>query len=140
MKERLYRFWRYFRDGYGIYISKPLSILNFLTITFYLLVDKLPFLKVFFHHFYVYLIVASSIFIPLSIFLGWFHMRKSRIYGVESILAIESNPLTVRSQRIAMDSTLAICEKLNVELSDDWHRLHNYWVKLDNKYKGKWKY
>lgn len=129
----LYRSWRYFRDGYALYISKPITILNFLTITFYLLVERVSWLRILLPHFYIYSIIALITLIPTSVLFGWFHMRKTKIYGTEVILAIESNPLTAHAQRVSMEQGLKVAKALNVPVSKEWMNMYYFWKRLDEK-------
>lgn len=129
----LYRSWRYFRDGYALYISKPITIFNFLTITFYLLVERVSWLQMLFPHFYIYSVVALVTFVPLSILFGWLHMRKTGVFAVESILATESNPQTVHIQRVSMEQTFEVLKALNVKPTKEFMAMYMYWKRLDKK-------
>lgn len=133
----LYRAWRYYRDGFAIYVSKPLSIVNFLTITFYLLVERVSWLQVLLPHFYIYSIVALITLIPTSILFGWWHMRKSKVFGTEAILVASSNPLMVHAQRVSMEQALKVAKALNVPVSKEWLDMYQFWKRLDEKMKWK---
>ncbi len=54
-----------------------MTFANFVTIQYKLLIDKLPFLNQFFGSILVFAVVFMAIYIPLSIFLGYWH-RKSQ--------------------------------------------------------------
>lgn len=129
----IYRAWRYFRDGYAMYVHYPLGVFSFLTVTYSLFIERVPVLKFIFSNFTFYSIVACVVFVPLSVFFGWWHMRRSNVYGIESILAAESNPLTARSNRVLMETTMTMCKALKVDMTPEYMALYHYWKKHDEK-------
>lgn len=131
------RLWRYFRDGYSIYVTKPLTIVNFLTVTYYLLLERIPTLQFLFPRFHIYAIAAFVLVVPLSVLFGWWHMRKALVYGKESILAVESNPQTAFLQRVSMENAKRMYDKLGIPLTKEWLDLLDYWTRLDEQMKWK---
>ena len=88
----LFRAWFYFRQGWGTYFSFVLAAINTLTVTFYLAIEKAPFLKEIFPNFIFYVIFSASIGIPLLIFIGYLHFKKSPSYTSEADVQVESYP------------------------------------------------
>ena len=69
-KTKLYRWFRYFQNGFAL-LSLPLSVINFATIFYYLLVEKVSALTSLFPSFTFFLVASILIFTPLSTALGW---------------------------------------------------------------------
>jgi hypothetical protein len=88
----LFRAWFYFRQGWGTYFSFVLAAINTLTVTFYLAIEKAPFLKEIFPNFIFYVIFSASIGIPLLIFIGYLHFKKSPSYTSEADVQVEAYP------------------------------------------------
>lgn len=133
MRLFLFRSWRYFREGYGLYISLPVGILNFLTITYYILLERIPTLKSILPHFTIFATIALLTVFPLATFLGWLHIRRSRAFSTELIIATETNPITIRSQRVGMEMTIQVLKALNIPITKDYEDLFQYWKRLDEK-------
>ncbi len=69
-----------------------LAIFNMLTLTYYLLIDSYEGLEIIFPSFTSYVLIFSVIVVPLLIFLGIAHMRKTAAYQAEMEVSIKSNP------------------------------------------------
>jgi len=87
-----FRLWYYLRVGWSTYFALIFTVLNTLTVTYYLAIEKAPFLNSIFPSFVVYVTVLVSIGIPILIVVGWIHFRKSHAYGSEAEITTESNP------------------------------------------------
>ena len=71
MKENLgFRGWFYFRQGWTTYFAFIFAALNTMVVTYYLAIENIPELKLVFPSFYIYLIAASFLGVPLLIFVG----------------------------------------------------------------------
>lgn len=93
MKENLpFRLWFYFRQGWATYFTFIFSAVNTLTVTYYLAVDKYPFLKELFPTFVNYVIIMAAIAIPLLVIAGYIHYKKSSAFKAEADINIETNP------------------------------------------------
>ena len=92
VEELLFRSWYYFRNGYGTYLSFPVSFFTFVSTTYYLAVKNIPFLQGFFAHFYVFVVVAIMLLFPLGVLIGWFHMKRTLAYPTQMAINAESNP------------------------------------------------
>ena len=131
---RLYRWFRYFQDGFG-YISIPIAIVNFLTVFYYLLVSKVAFLQVIFPDFIIFTIAVIGVFFPLSAGVGWWHIKKSQMYESENILMTENNPIAVYGNRVTMEMQRETLKALNISPSQEFNHLLAYWQRLDEKIK-----
>ena len=93
MKKKLpFRAWYYFRIGYGQYFVFLLGLGNMFTLTYYLAISDNPALETIFPSFTVYVIISSSIGIPVLGIIGYIHMKKSPAYSSEQDIAMESQP------------------------------------------------
>ena len=92
LEELLFRSWYYFRNGYGTYLSFPVSFFTFVSTTYYLAVKNLPFLQGVFAHFYVFVVVAIIFLFPFGVLIGWLHMKRTLAYPTQMAINVESNP------------------------------------------------
>ena len=129
---RLYRYWRYFRDGYNLGFSTPIGILNFLTLTFYILMDRVPFLKMIFPHFVVFALVALVSVGPVSVLIGWWNMKRGP-YATEAILAVESNPQAAYQTVIGYENMFAMRKALGLPITAELQALYEFYKRLDEK-------
>ena len=88
----MFRLWYYFRQGWSIYFAFILAAINTLTVTYFLAIDNYPSLKSVFPSFELYIIILSSIGIPILIFIGYAHYKKTQGFKSEIDVLIESNP------------------------------------------------
>ena len=91
-KKLPFRAWFYFRQGWGTYFAFVLAAVNTLTVTYYLAIEKAPILKDIFPSFVFYMIFTISIGIPLLIFVGYLHYKKSPSFTSEADISVESFP------------------------------------------------
>ena len=87
-----FRLWYYFRQGWSIYFAFILAAINTLTVTYFLAIDNYPGLKIIFPSFELYIIILSSIGIPILIFIGYSHYKKTQGFKSEIDILIETNP------------------------------------------------
>ena len=71
------RRWLDFRNGHSIYLIFAMTFANFITIQYKLLIDQIPYLAGIFDNIIIFAIVFILAYVPLSIFLGYWH-RKSQ--------------------------------------------------------------
>ena len=88
----MFRLWYYFRQGWSIYFAFILAAINTLTVTYFLAIDNYPDLKIIFPSFELYIITLSSIGIPILIFIGYSHYKKTQGFKSEIDILIETNP------------------------------------------------
>ena len=112
MKENMgFRGWFYFRQGWSTYFAFIFAAINTIVVTYYLAIENIPALKLVFPSFYVYLITTASIGIPLLIFIGYAHQKKTSSYKAEADIYYESNPHTSR-----MYNNIELLLQLNLKL------------------------
>jgi hypothetical protein len=84
------RFWEY-RAFYSAYIALFISISNWITIQYKLVLEHAPVLGSIFNNLWTFLIVAVIIFSIVSI-LGGHYIHRKRQFRIEQELATEENP------------------------------------------------
>ena len=91
-----FRGWYYFRQGWSLYFAFILAAINTLTVTYYLAIDNIPELQGIFPSFAHYIVSAVVIGIPLLVFVGYLHYKKTSAYRNEMGVVFESNPFQRR--------------------------------------------
>ena len=92
MKKVPFRSWFYFQTGYSQYFTFTIAVINMLTTTYYLAINQNETIGKIFPTFSTYVIVSSTIGIPLMVLLGYLHMRRSHIYKSQQDILQESSP------------------------------------------------
>ena len=110
-----FRGWFYFRQGWSTYFAFIFAAINTMVVTYYLAIENIPILKEIFPTFYAYLLVTSIVGIPLLIFTGYIHFKRTQAYRAESDIAFESNPFMLRTL-----TNTEILVKLNLQLIDNF--------------------
>jgi len=91
-KRTSFRAWFYLRMGYSIYWAFFFMGINTLTVTYYLAIERAPFLKAIFPSFIHYAIFLIVVGVPILIFSGYSHYKKFPGFKSEAEINIESNP------------------------------------------------
>ena len=94
--EKSFRWWFYTKMGFRAYFAFILTGINTITITYFLAIDKIPFLQNIFTSFSVYVLYFILVGIPLVTFVGYLHFRKLPGFQTESEVRIENNPYVYR--------------------------------------------
>ena len=92
-----FRGWFYFRMGWSTYFAFILAAINTLTVTYFLAVDNYPALKIIFPSFEIYVLILISIGVPLLIFVGYSHYKKTKAFRSEVDVLLETNPFLRRN-------------------------------------------
>jgi hypothetical protein len=108
-----FRGWFYFRQGWSTYFAFIFAAINTMVVTYYLAIENIPILKIVFPTFYAYVLITASLGIPLLIFIGYAHQKKTASYRSEMDVHYESNPHILRTYN---DVELNL--RLNLKLID----------------------
>lgn len=111
IKDIGFRSWFYFRNGWSIYFAFIFAAINTLTVTYYLAIDKAPFLKEFFPTFWQYVLIITGIGIPTLIAVGYAHWKRSAARKAEIDIGYETDPYKAR---ILVNSEMLL--KMNIHL------------------------
>jgi hypothetical protein len=88
----VYRSWYYFRVGYGTYLTFLLGYVSTLVTVYYLAIKNIPSLLDLFPKFIPFAALATVIGAPLSVAIGWIHLKRSGLYSSETDIGVEANP------------------------------------------------
>ena len=113
MKNSLgFRGWFYFRMGWSTYFAFIFAAINTLTVTYFLAIERYPFLNVIFPGFIEYVLIISCIGVPLLVLVGYVHYKKTKAFQAESAVGAESNPYQ-RRNIVNITILLSLTMKLN---------------------------
>ncbi len=85
--------WRtFFLRGHGNWFAYVMSMINFVTISFYLLIENLTIIPEEWKRFRYYAVLFLFIYVPLATIVGYLDMKRGP-YRVEQRLAREMSPL-----------------------------------------------
>ena len=104
-KNLAFRAWFYFRQGWSTYFAFIFAAINTLVVTYFLAIEKYPYLKSIFPSFVDYFVIVISLGIPLLIIIGYVHFKKSSAYKAEVDIFIETNP---HMRRILINTELLL--------------------------------
>ena len=92
-----FRSWFYFRTGWSMYFAFVLSAVNTLTVTYYLAIEQIPFLKEIFPSFLHYVVIFVMLGVPILIVTGLVHFKKTSARKAEVDISVETNPYQLRN-------------------------------------------
>jgi len=92
----LTRSWYYFRLGYGTYLTFVLGYVSTFVTVYYLAIRNMPDLLNIFPRFLEFALLGTIVGGPLSVFLGWLHLKRTSAYTAEADLTTEANPYTYK--------------------------------------------
>ena len=98
MKNSLsFRGWFYFRMGWATYFAFIFAAINTLTVTYFLAIERYPFLISIFPNFIQYVVIVTVIGIPLLVTIGYVHYKRTKAFKSEADVMVESNPYQRRN-------------------------------------------
>ena len=92
-----FRGWFYFRMGWATYFAFIFAAVNTLTVTYFLAIENYPFLTIIFPSFIQYVLIITSIGVPLLVLIGYVHYKRTKAYKSEADVMVESNPYQRRN-------------------------------------------
>ena len=93
MKRNLaFRSWYYFRNGWSTYFAFIFAAINTLTVTYFLAIERYPFLHDIFPTFIHYVVILCLTGIPILILIGYAHFKRTSAYRSEADIGMEVNP------------------------------------------------
>lgn len=114
MEDRwLRRRWYEFRQGHGIYLVFVLTFVNFILITYRLLIERVSVLQEVFAELWIFVILFILVYIPAAIGIGHWH-RKTQL-KVETTISVLENPTLARFFRILIDMQLGRAKREEIQ-------------------------
>jgi len=111
------RFWYYFRIGYSTYLTFILGYVSTFVTVYYLAIKESPFLLTIFPKFLPFAVIGTLIGGPMSIIVGWLHLKRTPVYNAEADITVESNPYTYKaSPGVWKDAVIPLLLELLVQL------------------------
>ena len=114
------RLWFYFRMGYSTYLTFLLGVANTLVVLSYLLIQNVPSLQVFFPQFASFVVVSLVVGVPLSVGVGWLHLKRTPAYLSEIDIGVEANPYYYK---LAPGHQMEVFAPINLELLRQMRRI-----------------
>jgi len=111
-KNTAFRGWYYFRMGWSTYFAFIFAAVNTLTVTYFLAIENYPFLTIIFPSFIQYVLVVTSIGVPLLVLIGYIHYKRTTAFRAEAAVTAESNPYQ-RRNIVNIAILLSLTMKLN---------------------------
>ena len=108
-----FRAWFYFRNGWSLYFAFIFAAINTLTVTFYLAIEKYPDLNWIFPTFFHYIFIVCVIGIPILVFVGYIHYKRTAARRAEVDISYETDAYKART---LVNTEIAIT--LNMKLLD----------------------
>ena len=121
-----FRGWFYFRMGWATYFAFIFAAINTLTVTYFLAIERYPFLTGIFPNFLQYVVIVSAIGVPLLVVIGYIHYKRTVAFKSEIDVIMESNPyqrrnivnITLILQAIMQTNQLLLKLSKNEKLSE----------------------
>ena len=110
-KNKGFRAWYYFRNGWSMYFALAFAAINTLVVTYYLAIEKAPILKELFPSFLHYLLIVVAVGVPLLISVGYVHYKKTSAFSNEVAVNFESNPF---QRRVLINTEINL--QINIKL------------------------
>ncbi len=92
LKRFIARLWLYFRMGHSTYLVFLMSFANFIVIFYRLFIEYIPFLTKIFQSLTIFALSFFLMYLPLAIFIGWSHYKRTPFFSSEQDISVESNP------------------------------------------------
>lgn len=86
------RSWYYFRMGYATYLTFLFGYVSTLVTVYYLAIRNMPDLAYVFPKFGEFALIATVIGVPLSVIIGWLHLKRTQVWTAEVDIGVEANP------------------------------------------------
>jgi len=107
------RRWWEFRQGHSVYLIFLLTFMNFILISYRLLIEKVAFIKELIPELWLFVILFIAIYIPAAIIIGFWH-RKTQL-RVEATLITQQNPILAMMIRTLLDVQTGKATKDEIE-------------------------
>ena len=126
-RNRGFRAWFYFRNGWSLYFAFIFAAINTLTVTYYLAVEKYPDLNWIFPTFFHYIAIVVATGVPLLILIGYVHYKRTAARKAEVDISYETDAYKARTlvnTEISMQLNLKLIDVLmkfskNEKISDE---------------------
>jgi len=107
------RRWWEFRQGHGIYLVFVLTFINFILISYRLLIEKVTIFKEIVPELWIFALLFIIIYAPSAVLIGYWHRRTQ--LRVETTMIQQQNPILARMIRTLLDVQMGTATKEEIE-------------------------
>jgi len=107
------RRWWEFRQGHSIYLVFALTFINFILISYRLLIEKITFFKELMPDLWIFALVFLVVYVPAAILIGFWHRRTQ--LRVETTMIQQQNPVLARMIRTLLDVQTGVATKEEID-------------------------
>ena len=105
--------WWEFRQGHSVYLIFVLTFVNFILISYRLLIEKIPIFNNIFPDLWIFALLFIIIYVPLAVIIGIWH-RKTQL-RVETTIVNQQNPILAKMIRTLLDVQTGRASKEEIE-------------------------
>ncbi len=120
------RRWWEFRQGHSIYLIFILTFVNFILISYRLLIEKVAVFKDMIPELWIFALLFILIYLPAAILIGFWHRRTQ--LRVENTLVQQQNPVLAKMIRTLLDVQTGIASKEEID------KFRKMLVKIEKKW------
>ena len=91
--------------GWATYFAFIFAAVNTLTVTYFLAIERYPFLTTIFLSFFQYIVIMVGIGIPILVIVGYIHYKRTLAFKSEADVMVESNPY---QRRNVVNNTISV--------------------------------
>ena len=107
------RRWWEFRQGHAVYLVFVLTFINFILISYRLLIERVTVFKEIVPELWIFALLFIIIYIPAATFIGFWHRRTQ--LRVETTLVQQQNPFQAKMIRTLLDVQTGKATKEEIE-------------------------
>lgn len=97
LRKLLFRAWFYFRQGYGLYLAFIIGFASNLVVLYRLGVEPNSYLHPFAPTLTIFAIEGLAVAIPVGIFAGLYHMKRTAAFAADVSVQTEANPYVYKT-------------------------------------------
>lgn len=105
--------WYEFRTGHSTYLIFILTFVNFILISYRLLIEKISFFKELVPELWIFALLFLTLYIPAAIIIGYWH-RHTQL-KIENTITMQQNPFYAKLFRVLIDVQLGNMSKEEIE-------------------------
>ena len=122
------RRWWEFRQGHSIYLIFLLTFMNFILISYRLLIERITIFKELIPDLWIFALLFIVVYLPAAVLIGYWH-RKTQL-RVETTLVQQQNPVLARMIRTLLDVQTG--KATDEEIEEFRNMLETIEKKIDN--------
>ena len=121
------RRWWEFRQGHSIYLIFLLTFMNFILISYRLLIERITIFKELIPDLWIFALLFIVVYLPAAVLIGYWH-RKTQL-RVETTITLQQNPIMAKMFRTLLDVQTGKAPKEEIE------EFRNMLIKIERRSK-----